>query len=211
MNVVPLLGHGTLRVAAMGVADRAPTADELERMTRLASESVEQGAFGLSTGLTHVPSAYATPSEVTQLASTMTRHRRIYATHARARSGWTLKAIDEAVQVGRETGVRVEFSHLAINEPDLWGAAGIVLERFESARDDGHRHRLRCLSIRRLQLRADAIPADVAPGGRNRSDGRAARTAGGPRPCPEGDRGGLVGWHPMALGSDQGQSGRGRG
>jgi N-acyl-D-amino-acid deacylase len=137
LNVAPLLGHGTLRVAVMGVDDRPPTPDELARMAALSDDAFRQGAFGVSTGLTHVPSAYAAAAEVEALAAVAARHGRLYATHARVGAGRTLSAIDEAVDVGRATGVRVEFSHLAINEPDLWGRARDVLAVFERARADG--------------------------------------------------------------------------
>ena len=137
VNVAPLLGHGTLRVAAMGLADRRPTAQEQARMLALASEMFSQGAFGFSTGLTHVPSAYAEPSEIEAIAAVAARQGRIYATHARAKAGFTFAAIDEAIDVGRRTGVRVQFSHVAINEPNLWGRARDVIEVFERARADG--------------------------------------------------------------------------
>ena len=137
LNVAPLLGHGTLRVATMGVADRPPDATELARMLELADEAFSQGAFGFTTGLTHVPSAYAQPPEIEAIAALAAVRGRIYATHARANAGRTFAAVDEAVAVGRRTGVRVEFSHVAINEPDLWGSADAVLAIFERAVTDG--------------------------------------------------------------------------
>jgi N-acyl-D-amino-acid deacylase len=137
INVAPLLGHGTLRVAVMGVDDREPRADELDRMCRLAETAFQQGAFGFSTGLTHVPSAYGGAAEIQAIAAVARRWGRMYATHARAMAGGAFASIEEAVEVGRRTGVRVEFSHLAINEPHLWGHAAEVLAVFERAVDSG--------------------------------------------------------------------------
>lgn len=137
INVAPLLGHGTLRVAVLGVDDRPPTPDELERMCALAEAAFDQGAFGFSTGLTHVPSAYGGPEEIHALAQVAHRMGRVYTTHARATAGGAFSAIEEAIEVGRRTGVRVEFSHLAINEPHLWGHAAEVLALFDAARGDG--------------------------------------------------------------------------
>lgn len=137
INVAPLLGHGTVRVAVLGVEDRPPTADELARMRALAEAAFRDGAFGFSTGLTHVPSAYGGADEIHALATVARRMGRVYTTHARATAGGAFSAIEEAIEVGRRTGVRVEFSHLAINEPHLWGHASEVLALFDAARDEG--------------------------------------------------------------------------
>src|SRR5262249_50261208 len=68
LNVVPLVGHGTLRVAAMGFARRPPTATELATMRRLVAESLEGGAWGLSTGLIYAPGSFADTEEIVELA-----------------------------------------------------------------------------------------------------------------------------------------------
>ncbi len=137
LNVAPLLGHGTLRVAVMGVADRPPDAEELGRMRRLAAVAMDQGAFGMSTGLTHVPSAYAAADEIEAIVDVVARAGRLYATHARAVSGNWTGALEEAVDVGRQTGVRLQFSHIAINEPQRWGQADVLLKVIEHASDAG--------------------------------------------------------------------------
>ena len=88
LNVAALAGHGTLRVAAMGVDARPPSPAELSRMLGDLDESLSQGAFGMSTGLTHVPSAYGDFDEVVALAEVLHQHGALYATHA-APSGET--------------------------------------------------------------------------------------------------------------------------
>ena len=74
VNVAPLAGHGTLRVAAMGVDQRQATKSELARMVSDLHTALEQGAFGMSTGLTHVPSAYGDFDEVVALAEVLAEH-----------------------------------------------------------------------------------------------------------------------------------------
>jgi N-acyl-D-aspartate/D-glutamate deacylase len=91
----------------------------------------------LSTGLTHVPSAYGDTDEVVALAEVAARVGGHYATHARAGYGWHFRAVDEAVEIGRRSGARVEFSHVAINDPARWGQHDSVIERFERGRNDG--------------------------------------------------------------------------
>ena len=137
LNVASLTGHGTLRVAAMGVDARPPTAAELSRMLGDLDESLAQGAFGMSTGLTHVPSAYGDFDEVVALAEVLARRDTLYATHARAIGSDERDAVAEAIEVGRATGATVEFSHLAINRPERWGTGHELLELFERARADG--------------------------------------------------------------------------
>ena len=91
----------------------------------------------MSTGLTHVPSAYGDFDEVVALAEVLHQHGALYATHARAVGRDERDAVAEAIDVGRATGVTVEFSHLAINRPERWGTGDELLEMFERARADG--------------------------------------------------------------------------
>lgn len=137
LNVAPLAGHGTLRVAAMGVDQRRATASELARMVSDLHTALEQGAFGMSTGLTHVPSAYGDFDEVIALAEVLAEHRALYATHCRAAEPDERAAVAETIELGRRTGVTVEFSHLAINRPDRWGTGDELLRMFDDARKEG--------------------------------------------------------------------------
>lgn len=133
VNVVPLVGHGQLRVAAAGMA-RSLGRPQAAQMRALLEEMLDQGAFGMSTGLTYVPSGYADSVEITELAHVLAKHDRLYATHARTEG---LLAIEEAAAVGLETGCRVQYSHLAINDPRRWGTAEQVTQYLESKRDAG--------------------------------------------------------------------------
>jgi len=138
INVAPLAGHGTLRVAAMGVDQRPPTADELKRMVRDLNLALDQGAFGMSTGLTHVPSAYGAFDEVAELATVLQEHGALYATHSRAADHALGRgSVGESIDIGRQTGVTVEHSHMAINRPADWGTGARLMALFEEARADG--------------------------------------------------------------------------
>ncbi|MDE0207437.1 MAG: amidohydrolase family protein, partial [Candidatus Tectomicrobia bacterium] len=68
MNLVPLVGHGAIRIAVMGFADRAPSANELKHMQRLVGEAMDDGAFGLSSGLIYTPGCYGDTAELVALA-----------------------------------------------------------------------------------------------------------------------------------------------
>src|SRR2546422_932017 len=79
LNVVHLVGHGTLRIAAMGFARRSPTSGELTRMQRLMTDAMEDGAWGLSTGLIYAPGSYSETAEIVAVARAAARYRGIYA------------------------------------------------------------------------------------------------------------------------------------
>ena len=136
INVAPLGGHGALRIAVLGADPRPPTATELAEMDHLLEVAFDQGAFGLSTGLTYVPSRYADAAEIQRLAAIAARCNRLYVTHSRGIAEHWTDAVDEAIATARVTGVRTQFSHLAINDPRRWGQAEVLLQRFDEARAD---------------------------------------------------------------------------
>jgi N-acyl-D-aspartate/D-glutamate deacylase len=137
INVAPLAGHGTLRVAAMGLDERRATTAEVSRMERDLDRALEQGAFGMSTGLTLVPSSFGDFDEVAALARVLASHGALYATHSRSIPPDERASVAEAIDIGRQTGVSVEFSHLAINRPERWGCGAELLTMFEEARAEG--------------------------------------------------------------------------
>lgn len=136
MNIAALVGHGSLRIAASGLGDVPMSGDVLRKMDDLLEQALDQGAFGLSTGLSYVPSRFATPDEIHRLAATVAAYDGLYATHARAHRH-SLAMIDEAIEVGRGTGVRTQFSHIALNDPARWGQAESLISRFVKAADAG--------------------------------------------------------------------------
>lgn len=137
INVAPLAGHGTLRVAAMGLDERPATAAEVSRMEHDLDLALEQGAFGMSSGLTLVPSSYGDFAEIAALARVLAARGALYATHSRSIPPDERASVAEAIDIGRQTGVTVEFSHLAINRPERWGHGAELLSMFEQARSEG--------------------------------------------------------------------------
>src|SRR5882724_12654661 len=121
LNVVQLVGHGTLRVAAMGFARRPPTAAELTAMQRMLGDAMEEGAWGLSTGLIYAPGSYSTTDEIVTLAATAARHRGFYASHIRGEGATLLEAVREAIHVGREGDLPVQISHVKAAGRPNWG------------------------------------------------------------------------------------------
>jgi N-acyl-D-amino-acid deacylase len=134
MNVAPLVGHSAIRGAVVGFEDRPADRDELRAMRRLLEATLEQGAFGFSTGLTLPPSAYGDTAEIVELARALSRYRgRFYTSHIRGWAGYHVRGVEEAVDVGRAGGVPVQVSHMSINDPNHWGEAPTVIAVCERA------------------------------------------------------------------------------
>ena len=98
INVVPLVGHGTIRIAVLGFENRAPTESELAEMKQLTADAMQAGAFGLSSGLIYVPANYAGTDEIIELAKVAGQFKGIYTTHMRSEGDWEMAAIEETLQ-----------------------------------------------------------------------------------------------------------------
>ncbi|MBV9545052.1 MAG: D-aminoacylase [Chloroflexi bacterium] len=138
-NVAALVGHGALRIAAMGMEDRAPTASEMTTMRALLAESLNAGAFGMSTGLVYAPGAYAETDELVELGQELRNADAMYVSHIRNEAEQLFEAVDEAIRIGEENGIRAQVSHLkATGKANLGKVTGAV-EHIQAARGRGVR------------------------------------------------------------------------
>lgn len=137
VNSAMLIGHRAIRAAAMGIEARAATKDEIAKMQVLLEAALEEGGAGLSTGLVYAPAMYAQPEEIQALAKVVARRGGIYATHMRSEGGKLLEAIDEALDVARATGVRLQISHLKTAGRANWGKLDAALEKIRAAQKAG--------------------------------------------------------------------------
>lgn len=137
VNTVQFVGHNTLRSSVVGYAGRAATPDELSRMRRLLEQALDEGGWGLTTGLIYQPGKYATSEEVEALANVAARRGGFYATHMRSEGDRILESIDEVIALARKTGVRAEISHLKTSGRKNWHKINAVLEKIEGALTEG--------------------------------------------------------------------------
>ncbi len=137
LNVVPLVGHGTVRRQVMGTERREPTPDELETMKKLVAQSMEQGAFGFSTGLIYVPGTYSKTEEVVELAKVASRYGGIYFTHLRNEGNRLLEALGEAIRIGTEADMPVQVSHFKASGQPNWGMVKQSIAMVDKARENG--------------------------------------------------------------------------
>jgi len=136
-NVAHLLPQGSLRSKVMGTALRDPSAEELAEMKRLTKKAMEDGAWGMSTGLIYVPGTYAKTEELIEIAKVVAAHQGIYASHIRNESSDLLSAVDEALRIGREAGLPVHISHFKSTGRENWGLVRRAIEQIEAARKHG--------------------------------------------------------------------------
>lgn len=136
-NAVHLVPHGAVRVEVMGWADRPARADELSRMQDLVIRSLEEGAAGLSTGLTYIPCSHASTDEMIALCTPVGKAGGILSIHLRSYGAQLLTAVEEAITIGRKTGAGIHISHLRMADPSTWGLAGRVLDLIDRARKEG--------------------------------------------------------------------------
>jgi N-acyl-D-aspartate/D-glutamate deacylase len=131
------VGHNTLRLMAMGMENRAATADELATMQRLLAEALAAGALGLSSGLFTAPGTYAQSGEMTALGQVLKHHGGAYSSHVRDEANHVFEAVEEAIAVGETCGIHVQIAHLKLSGTDNWGGAAKLLARIDDARRRG--------------------------------------------------------------------------
>jgi N-acyl-D-amino-acid deacylase len=137
VNAGMLVGHNTLRLMVMGMADRPPTADELARMITLLEEALDAGALGLSSGLFTAPGSYAGPDEMVALCRVVARYNGGYFTHIRDEANKVLESVAEAIDIAQTCGVHVEIVHFKCSGMDNWGKASRALDMIAAAKARG--------------------------------------------------------------------------
>ena len=140
LNLATQVGHHTVRACVVGLEDKPPDPDQLDRMKGLVAECLDAGAMGFSTGLYYAPGNYARPEEVMHLAAAAADRGKLYSTHMRDEGTANVglfPSINESIEVSRRTGVRLEISHVKCQGPSVYGRAQQLLDHFDRASADG--------------------------------------------------------------------------
>ncbi|HYW71830.1 MAG TPA: amidohydrolase family protein [Pyrinomonadaceae bacterium] len=139
-NAALLAGFGTIRGKVIGPTDAQPTAAQLAEMKQYVAQAMDDGAFGLSTGLYYAPQSYAKTEEVIELAKVAAAKGGIYDTHMRDEGSYSiglLGAIKETIRIGREAKIPVHISHIKALGPDVWGQSKPAIDLMKQARREG--------------------------------------------------------------------------
>jgi N-acyl-D-amino-acid deacylase len=137
VNAGMIVGHNTLRLMVMGMAQRTPSDAELAAMIALLEEALDAGALGMSSGLFTPPGSYADPAELIALGHVLKRHNAGYFTHLRDEANKVIEAVEEALQIAELCGVHVEIVHFKCSGLDNWGKAAKVLTMIADAKARG--------------------------------------------------------------------------
>lgn len=152
-NVLPMIGHNTLRQFVMKNDYKRPaTPEEVKQMRELVRKAMEEGAAGMTTGLEYVPSIWSTLDEIVALVKEIVPYGGIYMAHERA-SGLSpmwyvpsqdepgppnmLENIIELIEVGKQTGATVVAAHIKARGADFWGGSRAIIRLINEARAQG--------------------------------------------------------------------------
>lgn len=137
INVVSLVGHGNVRAMVMRYDARLPTKNGLEKMRKVLAKALEEGAFGLSSGLIYPPGCYANSSELIELCKVVARYDGLYSSHMRGEEERLIDSLKEAIKIGKKAGVPVEISHHKAAGKASWGKVRRTLRMMEKVREMG--------------------------------------------------------------------------
>ncbi len=139
LNESYLVPHGNVRMEAMGLDNRKPSTQELERMREIVRREMEAGAFGLSTGLIYMPCAYAETAELIELCKVVAGFDGAFVVHQRSEADTILTSMKEVIDIGRKSGVKIHFSHFKICGRKNWGLIDSMLSLLDMAAAEGRR------------------------------------------------------------------------
>jgi N-acyl-D-amino-acid deacylase len=136
-NVASFIGAATPREQVVGLEDRAPTPDELERMADLVRAAMREGALGVASSLIYPPGSFAGTGELIALARAAAEFDGLYASHVRGEGAQLLRAIDELIEIARAAAIRAEIYHFKASGKENWPLFDEAIARVERARADG--------------------------------------------------------------------------
>jgi N-acyl-D-amino-acid deacylase len=139
INLGTLVPATLVRQRIVGLDNRDPSGDELTQMEAMVDQAMRDGAFGLSSALIYPPGSFAKTPELVALTRVAARHKGIYVSHVRGESFNLFKALDEAIEIGRDAAVPVVIFHLKVAARANWGRMSEVIARLDAANRAGSR------------------------------------------------------------------------
>jgi N-acyl-D-amino-acid deacylase len=137
INIAQLVPHGSVRDKVMGKVRRAPTADELKEMRELTDTGMQEGAWGMSTGLQYIPGAFAKTDELIAVAQVVGKRGGFYASHIRDEGDTLIESIQEVIDIARGATLPCHVSHLKSSKKPNWGKVRAAAHLIEQARSEG--------------------------------------------------------------------------
>jgi N-acyl-D-amino-acid deacylase len=136
-NIAYLAPHGNIRMVSMGLDNRKPTEDEMKLMQENLAKAIDEGAFGMSTGMIYPPCCYADIDEFIELGKVLHEKDAVFVTHQRSEADSILDSMEEILTIGKESGCKVHFSHFKVCGKKNWDKFPKVLARLDRAKEEG--------------------------------------------------------------------------
>lgn len=130
LNISSYAGLGAIRFNVMGMTDRSATPYEIDKMRDIALQAMDEGARGISSGLIYPPNQYQTTDEISCIAQAVNRYGGVYNIHLRSEGDGLFPAMDEAMEIGRRSGIPVIITHFKIQGKKNWGGAEKALRKW---------------------------------------------------------------------------------
>ena len=140
VNVAQLIPQGSIRKQVMNYSTEAPTPQQMEAMKALVDIGMDEGAFGLSSGLFYNPGSFSSTEEVIELAKVASAKGGAYTSHIRDESSYTVgvvAAVDEVIRIADEADMPGVVTHIKALGPTVWGYSAALVERINQARARG--------------------------------------------------------------------------
>ena len=137
LNECYLVPHGNIRMEAMGLENRLPNEEELEKMRQITRREMEAGAIGLSTGLIYMPCAYSESKEIIEMCKVVAEYDGRFVIHQRSEADTILDSMEEVIKIGRESGVKIHYSHFKVCGKKNWDKIDDVIRLLEEAEKEG--------------------------------------------------------------------------
>ncbi|CVK20307.1 N-acyl-D-amino-acid deacylase family protein [Sporomusa sphaeroides] len=139
LNQSYLVPHGNIRMEAIGLGNCQPNAEEVKTMCAITRREMEAGAYGLSTGLIYMPCAYSETQEIIEMCKVVAEYDGVFVVHQRSEADTILTSMEEVIEVGRQSGVKIHFSHFKVCGKKNWQYIDQVIELLEQAQAEGIR------------------------------------------------------------------------
>lgn len=136
-NIAYLVPQGNLRILVKGWDSSPATSEELEKMKAILRKSLEEGAVGMSSGLTYVPGNFASDEEIAELCKVVAEYGGYYCPHTRSYGKGALKAYSEMIEIAKKTGVRLHLTHATMNFEENAGRADELITMIDAAITEG--------------------------------------------------------------------------
>lgn len=137
LNECYLVPHGNIRMEAMGLENRQPSDEEIEKMKMITEREMKAGAFGLSTGLIYMPCAYSESKEIIEMCKVVAKYDGVFVIHQRSEADTILDSMKEVIEIGRQSNVRVHWSHFKVAGKHNWEKIDEVLGLLDQAKAEG--------------------------------------------------------------------------